>query len=140
LKGDTLVTFLKSGQHNGSYEQDKADLFYAIQLMGTNAVIYLDEMLELARLDLSPTARSIVNGLAVDTLIRIGPATSITVAKEMNKSESHYWSGQDILLALKAHAKPAIPILHKMIESGTIPSSRSKTEVENLILLIQTQR
>jgi hypothetical protein len=140
LKGKSLVAFLKSGLHDRSYESDKADLFYAIQLMGTNASIYLDEMLELSRLDLPPTHRNVLNSLAVDTLIRIGPAVAVPVARSMSKDENYFWSGQEILLALNSDAQPAVAILHEMVENNTIPSGRSRIDVETLILILQSKR
>ena len=140
MKGTSLVAFLKSGEHDGAYENNKSDLFYALQLMGTNAVIYLEEMLELAQLDLPPTKRGAASGLAVDTLIRIGSAVAEPVARQMSDSEATFWSGQEILLELKDQAYPAIPILREMLTTGAIPSGRSTNDVLKLLMILADRK
>ena len=139
LKGTELVDFLKSGQKGWAYEYEKTQVFRALQQMGTSAVVYLDEMLELARLDLPLTDMHIMNGLARETLVSIGSASAIPVARQMWKSEGFFWSGQEILLQLKQDAAPAIPVLERLRDEGRLPVGRTAQDINRLLIVLGTQ-
>lgn len=139
LKGAELVEFLKSGQKGRAYEYEKIQVFRALQQMGTNAVIYLDEMLELARLDLPLTDMHIMNSLARETLVSIGSASAIPVARQMWKSEGFFWSGQELLLQLKQDALPAIPVLEQLRDEGRLPAGRTAQDINRLLIVLGTQ-
>lgn len=136
MKGSQLVDFLNSGVHQDGYEMEKAQVFYALQQLGTNAAIYLNEMLQLSRLDLAPTEVSGMNSLARDTLITIGCAAAVPVARQMSISENQFWSGQEILMALKADAFSAVPVLREMRDKKQLPPGRTEKDISNILAVL----